>query len=87
MVVRRAICLALLLFLQACQSQDALEADVLITGGRVFTGEAGSTVVEMDVAVRDGKIVFVGDASELNIQAAETLSETATRALERARRK
>ena len=45
-----------------------LPADLVLTGGSVFTADTASTVVEA-VAVRDGRISWVGPADEAEAQA------------------
>jgi predicted amidohydrolase YtcJ len=43
--------------------QSVTNADLVLTGGRIFTADAALTVAEA-VAVRDGRIAWVGRASE-----------------------
>ena len=44
-----------------------LPADLVLTGGSVFTADTASTVAEA-VAVRDGRISWVGPADEAEAQ-------------------
>src|SRR3972149_39997 len=49
----------------------ALAADILLTGGRVLDG-AGNPWVRADIAIREDRIVFVGDARRGGGKAPET---------------
>jgi N-acyl-D-amino-acid deacylase len=65
------------LALSACalgmaHAQQGQKVDVLIKGGTVYDGGAGAGVTA-DVAVSDGKIVFVGDAAKAKITAATAI--------------
>ena len=73
----RKISIALLMpVLAACDSPpapgDVLEADVLIEDGLLFDG-SGSAPVVADIAISGAEIVFVGEADEANIRAAESI--------------
>jgi len=57
--------------LPACAPQPEA-ADLLIAGGSVLDGSGGEAVVA-DVAVADGRIVFVGDAAGAGIVARDTV--------------
>jgi N-acyl-D-amino-acid deacylase len=50
----------------------ALTADLLLTGGRVLDG-AGNPWIRADVAIRQDRIVFVGDARAAGVEARETV--------------
>lgn len=75
--------LSAVLLLGACGSAErgaegpadrpgADRADVLLTGGTVHDGTGGEPVMA-DVAVRDGRITFVGDAAATGHVAADTI--------------
>ncbi|HLE70709.1 MAG TPA: D-aminoacylase, partial [Vicinamibacteria bacterium] len=49
----------------------ALAADILLTGGRILDG-AGNPWVRADIAIREDRIVFVGDARVAGVEARET---------------
>jgi hypothetical protein len=64
MLTRRlvlAVGLALIATLAAAQSTGP--ADVVLTDGRVYTADAGHSVTQA-LAVKDGKVVFVGSSAE-----------------------
>ena len=65
---------ALLLALTACTGADG-PADLLFMGGSVLDG-SGSEAVAADVAVADGRIVFVGDAAAAGNTASDTVHVT-----------
>jgi N-acyl-D-amino-acid deacylase len=50
----------------------ALAADILLTGGRVLDG-AGNPWIHADVAIREDRIVFIGDARAAGVEARETI--------------
>lgn len=50
----------------------ALAADILLTGGRVLDG-AGNPWIRADVAIREDRIVFIGDARAAGVEARETV--------------
>ena len=54
---------------------SAQPADVLLRGGTVVDG-TGAPGRRADVAVRDGRITFVGDAAKARIRAARTIDAT-----------
>ena len=64
----------LALTLVACAPDDG-PADLLIAGGSVLDG-TGSESVDADVAVVGDRIVFVGDAAEAGMTAADTVDAT-----------
>lgn len=74
MVKTTGVLLVILGLLSACGSAT-LEADFLITGGTVVDG-SGSVPYKGDIALRGDSILFVGDASEMNIQATRVLNAT-----------
>jgi len=49
----------------------ALAADILLMGGRVLDG-AGNPWIRADVAIREDRIVFIGDARAAGVEARET---------------
>ncbi len=53
------------------QPQAAAPIDALFLGGTVYDGSGGEPFTA-DIAVRDGRIVFVGDAAATGTQAADT---------------
>ena len=60
----------------ACNSghqEPSVKLDILFTGGLVFAGRATDMLVETDVGIKDGEIVFVGDADAGNFSAARIL--------------
>lgn len=59
--MRRALALALLLSPLGARAERP--ADLLLTGGKVWTADAATPLAEA-VAVRDGKVVFVGSDAE-----------------------
>lgn len=63
------------LLLAACtdHTDTALSVDLLVTGGLVFDGGGGEPF-EADVAVRDDRIVFVGNAMREGVQAPVTIN-------------
>lgn len=69
-----AACLIVSLLLGACgqASTDGPAAGLLLTGGTVLDGHGGEPFVA-DVAVRDGRVSFIGDASAAGITARETI--------------
>jgi len=50
----------------------AVAADILLTGGRILDG-AGNPWIRADVAIRAGRIVFIGDALAAAVEARETV--------------
>ena len=58
----RSLLLAVLL-LSPLAAPSPEPADLLLTGGRVWTAEAGAPIAQA-VAVRDGRVVFVGSDAE-----------------------
>ena len=62
---------ALALTLASCTPGDA-PADLLIAGGSVVDG-TGSESREADIAVAGDRIVFVGDAAQAGVRAADTI--------------
>jgi len=64
----------LALTLVACAPDDG-PADLLIAGGSVLDGTGGESV-DADVAVVGDRIVFVGDAAEAGMTAADTVDVT-----------
>ena len=50
----------------------ALTADILLAGGRVLDG-AGNPWVRADLAIREDRIVFIGDARAAGVEARETV--------------
>lgn len=62
--------------LAACSGDPAstptLQADVLIDNGRVFDG-SGRPPVNADIAISGERIVFIGDAEEAGVEAAEVI--------------
>ena len=69
--LRRFLVPAALWLLPACTPRPEA-ADLLIAGGSVLDGSGGEAVVA-DVAVADGRIVFVGDAAGAGIAARDTV--------------
>ena len=73
---RLAALLALTFFLMAaCQqgaedAETAIQIDILIRNGSVFSGTAGDSLEPADVGIKGDKIVFVGDAEKDNVDAA-----------------
>ena len=59
-----ALILTLLFQLQGCARTSGLPADLLLLGGALVDG-SGATPRRADVAVRDGRIVAVGDLGTL----------------------
>ncbi len=53
-------------------SMAALAADLLLTGGRLLDG-AGNPWIHADVAIREERIVFIGDARAAGVEARETV--------------
>ena len=51
------------LFLLSCQNQPSETADVIYTNGKIYTVDEGQPWAEA-IAVKDGKILFVGTSSE-----------------------
>ena len=73
MTFRRAAISALLLALaHRASSQDSTRADLIVTGGRIYTADAAHPLVEA-IAVRGQRLMFVGSRSE-----AMTLAGSAT---------
>ncbi len=67
---------AVAILVAACAKEEAshsLSVDFLIANGTVFTGEEGDVGSELDIGIRDDKIVFVGDAQLENVIAETTL--------------
>jgi predicted amidohydrolase YtcJ len=62
-------CCCLLLFLTNCQEEKVL-ADTIITNGTIYTVEPDNPQVEA-VAIKDGRIIALGKASEMSIYQAE----------------
>lgn len=63
------------LLLSACQQgtedvESAIQVDILIRNGSVFSGVAGDTLKPLDVGIQDDKIVYVGDAEKDEVNAA-----------------
>jgi N-acyl-D-amino-acid deacylase len=78
-LARAALPAAALAWLAACSEEPAgpaneaaIEADILITGGLVFDG-AGADPVEADIAILGERIVFVGNAGDAHVIAADTI--------------
>ncbi len=72
--VRAPAFFLLALTLVACAPDDG-PADLLIAGGSVLDGTGGESV-DADVAVVGDRIVFVGDAAEAGMTAADTVDAT-----------
>lgn len=80
MIRRFAVILSvvLALTLSACgrdrdvADTDAVQVDLLISGGLVYDG-SGGVPVSTDVGVTKGRITFLGDASSSNVTAAERI--------------
>ena len=69
-----AWCLLFISLVAACGTGDA-PADLLLAGGTILDG-TGSDAVVADVAVAGDRIVFVGDAAEAGVTAADTVDVT-----------
>ena len=69
-----AWCLLFISLVAACGTGDA-PADLLLAGGSILDG-TGSDAVVADVAVAGDRIVFVGDAAEAGVTAADTVDVT-----------
>ena len=75
-VRRSAFVLATLLAPAIANAQGSTPtADVLVRGGTVVDG-TGSPARRADVAVRDGRITFVGDAARAGVRATRTIDAT-----------
>ena len=48
------------------QRADRVEADLVLTGGRIYTGAAERPFVEA-VGIRDGRFVAVGSAAQVRL--------------------
>lgn len=64
-----------MLFITACSSRQ--EADMIITGGKVYTSDSGFSIAEA-IAIKDGQIIATGTAKELTstYTAKETIDAT-----------
>jgi len=56
----------------ASQALAVEKADVLFVGGTLFNG-SGEEPIQADLGIRDGRIVFIGDAEEAGYGAAEVI--------------
>lgn len=63
-ICRQALALACVMSLSACATDDGASADFVFTGGGVYTVNEDQPWVDA-VAVRDGRIVFVGDDDDV----------------------
>jgi N-acyl-D-aspartate/D-glutamate deacylase len=78
---RAAILASILSLLLACQmgtgpAQTAIQVDILIANGTVFSGIAGDALQPVDVGVKGQKIVYVGNADKDNVDAATKIDAT-----------
>ncbi len=74
-MTRRSLLLPSLSILLAACADAAPDADLLILHGTVYDG-SGSDGFVSDVAVLDGRILFVGEAGDAGLQAADTIDAT-----------
>ena len=56
-------------------SKKSIEADILITNGTVYNG-TDSISSKASIAIKDDKIVFVGDENTVSIHALKTIDAT-----------
>ncbi|AWX45448.1 Adenine deaminase [Flagellimonas maritima] len=62
-------------FMQSCAEQKIIEADVLIKNGIVYDGVSLESL-KSTIAIKDDKIVYIGDSEKVEIVASEIIDAT-----------